>query len=163
MRAKFAAATDKAKELLGVRAETRVGFIAAPVAGLLGSIPAYILTRLFAGLVAGGLVFGYLAHRDHETAVRVGAEYQRKADKQRTDNETFLALIVAQAEKDKRQIEASWRDQFIALSESSSHLEDALVAARAAQKGKVSSDCYGPAVTKALRDKAAKANKRYLK
>lgn len=67
----------KFKTWLGGRAETRLGFVGLPAAAAMGTLPAYLITRVVGGvLVAGVLAWGVHSYNE---GVREGvrAEYEK--------------------------------------------------------------------------------------
>jgi len=67
----------KLKTWLGGRAETRLGFVGLPAAAAMGTLPAYLITRVVGGvLVAGALAWGVHSYNE---SVREGvrAEYEK--------------------------------------------------------------------------------------
>lgn len=67
----------KFKTWLGGRAETRLGFVGLPAAAAIGTLPAYLITRVVGGvLVAGVLAWGVHSYNE---GVREGvrAEYEK--------------------------------------------------------------------------------------
>jgi len=148
---------------LDTRAQAKLGFIAAPVLGSigLGGIPAWVLSRAIAALLAAGLVWGYLEHRDHQTEVRVGQEYERKAEKQRKDQEKTLKELAEAASRERDVIDTAWKNTLKGMSDRNRELEAALNSVP--KTPPAAGTCYSKPVTEVLRKKATEANKRYLK
>ncbi len=67
----------KFKTWLGGRAETRLGFVGLPAAAAMGTLPAYLITRVVGGvIVVGALAWGVHSYNE---GVREGvrAEYEK--------------------------------------------------------------------------------------
>lgn len=158
--------------LIDDKAHTKLGFIATPVLGSvgLGGIPAWLLSRAVAAILAGGLLWGYLAQRDHQTALRVGQEYQRQSAEQMKLHEKTLASIAKAAALDKKQLDDEWRMKLNTLTSINDDLETALVRERD-KKPKLPPNpgqpttqtaCYPKPVADVLRKKAMEVNRRVL-
>ena len=122
----------KFKTWLGGRAENRLGFVGLPVASAMGTLPAYLVTRIVGGaIVAGVVAFGVHTYNE---SVREGV---------RAEYEKVMADAVKQAEAEateraqrnsvNAEFERSrWNDTVARLTTYTSSLEQALEAAKKA-------------------------------
>lgn len=142
------------------------GLSLLPVTAGASLIPLAVKAGLVALAVASG--WTYLKVRDHNTAVRVGVEYERAAIKQREAHKRELEAAARRTADEIERVDGAWKVQFQELGKRSGDLADELRQQRerneAIEKAGKPVKCeYSPRTTKLLREKAAAANKRYLK
>lgn len=120
----------KLKTWLGGRAETRLGFVGLPAAAAMGTLPAYLVTRVVGGvIVAGALAWGVHSYNE---SVREGvrAEYE-KAMADAVKKAEVEATERAQRNSVNAEFERSrWNDTVARLTTYTSTLEQELEAAK---------------------------------
>lgn len=158
------ATTDRIRLL----AQTRLGFIATPLAGPFGQIPVYVATRVLAVVLLAGGTYAYLKVRDARVERDVSIRYEREAKKQRDDHIKELRAAAERTAAEIDRVESIWKKQVIEMGTATGALEAELQKeqernAALLKAGKPVNCAYGPGTLKLLKEKAARANRRYLK
>ncbi len=137
---------------IDAKAESKLGFIAAPVLGWLGGTQAWLLSRGLVALVAAGVAFGVVETQKYKARKALAAKYERMMDEAVAEENKRIEARDKKTQAEIQRVEDSWKEIVNKMSDRNLELEQALAKSTA----KV---CWTPAVTDALRKKAIQAGK----